>query len=390
MLDFLDLPRQSLWNIGSGLAEGDFSKALPGLLGVAGAAGLGMTGVGIPLAVLGGSALGGLGQNLFGADAPSSDQFANQLGLDTDTFEGKAGSFALNMATDPLSFAGMGLGSKLGQKAGASIGKGLESAAIQRGPRYGTQLDDLLKTFPTEGVAAEEAALSAGTLNEFRGTPQLSAMLREIPEGSRYLGGGAEGTAFRTPSGDVSRIGLTVNQHARPIDDMILQPLRSVAADAGVTSGPHKVMMHAERLPFAEKVGDSRVIMAAGNAKPMNLPLAQRWKAWTDEMTDEAAMRQLDIADLAPRNWGVQGGKPKIIDPGSVDPRGSYAGGFNPLVDSSQQPGTLSNALLSLLGSDRAMQAALAQGRSAVNYQRPFGMAGSTLGGAAGSTLGGL
>lgn len=380
MLDFLDDPRKSLWNIGSGLAEGDFSKALPGLLG-AGAAGLtAATGFGLPFAALAGSAVGGLSQNLFGKEAQSPDDLVRSMGGDPDSVSGQIGSLGLGLAGDPLSLAGAGMG-RAGAKLGGGAGRSLEAGAIQRGPRYGTTVDDLLKTFP----ATEDASMAAQTLNEFRGTPQLSSMLREIPEGSSYLGSGAEGTAFKTPAGDVSRFGLTMSQHARPIDQMLLQPTRTVAAESGVFSKGSPVMLHSERVPFAQSVGKPKEIMAAGGDRlTRNATVEKQWQDWTKQLQDEASMRQLNVDDLNSRNWGVHQGKPVIIDPGSVDPRSSFAGGFNPLIDSSQQPGMIKNALLSMLGSDAKMRAALAEGRGSVDFapqlERLFGGSGAALG----------
>jgi len=412
MLDFLDNPRQALWNMGSGLAEGDFSKAAPGLLGAALAGGLGMTGIGLPLAALAGSAVGGLGQNLFGSSAPSRDDMAKTFGFDPETTGGQIGSFALDMATDPLSLAGVGIGSRLGRQAGSSIGRGLEQAAIQRGPRYSTTLDDLLRTFPEKvGTGSDDmASMAAGTLEELRGSKPLSAMLQEIPEGSRYLGSGAEGIAFKTPTNDVARFGMTTDQMGRPITDVLLQPTRGAQIDSGLTSGysprptdvgsgsswtsvktsgQSPVMLRTERLPMAENVGNARAIMAASGDKLPNRPLAQQWDEWTRSLADEQAGKRLDAFDLAPANLGTHGGKPVIIDPGSLAPMPGYEGGFNPLVDASAGNGKITNALLSLLGSDKSMQKALAQGRNSVNYQQPFQSVGSLLGGSAGLAFNG-
>jgi hypothetical protein len=108
ILSALDTPRQALWNVGSGLAEGDFEKALPGLLGAGAGLGLAATGVGLPLALLAGSAFGGGAQGLFGSDAPTREEvgskFNQAVGIDDDSTLGMGTGILSSTMTDPLSY----------------------------------------------------------------------------------------------------------------------------------------------------------------------------------------------------------------------------------------------------------------------------------------------
>lgn len=108
ILEALDQPRKALWNLGSGLAEGDLAKAVPGALGGAIGLGLASTGVGLPLALLAGSALGGGAQGLFGADAPTREEigqkFNRSVGIDDDSTLGTVSGILSSTLTDPLTY----------------------------------------------------------------------------------------------------------------------------------------------------------------------------------------------------------------------------------------------------------------------------------------------
>src|ERR1700736_5387321 len=106
ILSPLDYPRQALYNlfsgVGKGIDSGDWHQALgavPGALGAGLAGGLMATGVGAPLGILAGSLLGGAAQGIGDASgderfkAPTTDDLAKGLGIDTDSTAGKVASF---------------------------------------------------------------------------------------------------------------------------------------------------------------------------------------------------------------------------------------------------------------------------------------------------------
>lgn len=107
-LNFLDAPRQSVWNAGRGLSDlfsgkaPDWNDIAPAIGGVTMGAGALAGGMGLPLSVLMGSILGGFGQEMIGNKAMDPSEFTGNTGT----------GLALQMATDPLTWAsgGMGLG----------------------------------------------------------------------------------------------------------------------------------------------------------------------------------------------------------------------------------------------------------------------------------------
>lgn len=116
LIEPLDNPRQALWNIPSKIAQGDWLGALPGLLGVGAGAALGATGFGLPLAMLGGSLLGGTAQGI--GKSTDEERFAAPTADDvTGGAGGPVGSFLLHALGDPLTYAGMGAGGAVGRAA---------------------------------------------------------------------------------------------------------------------------------------------------------------------------------------------------------------------------------------------------------------------------------
>lgn len=373
MFEFLDTPRQALSNMVSGISEGDLGKAAPGLLGALLTGGLAATGVGLPLAVLAGSALGGTGQSLFGQKAQSADQFggsiADALGLTDDSTARDITKFLGTAASDPLSYAGLGLGSR----AGAGLGNALERAAIARGPGYGTTAEELLSQIgrmDTSGLPVRVRTAAGDFVhplyNELSKSPYAAQIAAEVPQGSSILGAGAEGIAFGTPSGDVLRLGRANPMfQGRPNVDQLLQPTRSLIT-------PNDGMrLLAERLPMAQGVGSE----AAGAATP----------ALQDALRGQA----LNFSDRTAANAGFVNGVPKVIDPGAITNLG-YSGSFSPMIQAGQAPGGVTSRLLDLLGSDQALQRALAGGNQSLGYGRMGGLLGGSLGGLIGSNLNGL
>ena len=293
------------------------------------------------------------------ANRVSGSDLLRNMGIDAgDGLGGTLAGIGVEMATDPLTWTGAGLGAMLGRKAGA--------AAVARGPRYGTTLDDMARMGGFDDAAGLAGAnaraaetpqryLEIERMQQLAGTPGIEHALRELPPGSSILGAGKEGAAFRTPADEVVRIGVPAGGEGRPITDMMLQPSRTV--DFG---NPGQVL-RAERTPLAAGVG--------------TVPEADKLG-----LIAEARGQGLSFWDKLPGNMGYHGGRPVVIDPGAVTAGKNFAGGFNPVVRH-QDPGALMGRLLDMLGSDEAIRAGLVP-----SYTAPL----ARVGGAGGATLGGL
>lgn len=368
MFEFLDKPRQAISNMVSGIGEGDLSKAAPGLLGLL-SGGLAATGVGIPLSVLIGSAAAGLGQGIGESIDPSlqadssnvaGGKMASMFGLDPDSTAGQAVGVLGTALTDPMSYAGLGLGSKLGARAGA----GLERAAIARGPRYGTTAEDLAGQLSNLPIPGSSTGWTHPLANELRTNPLAGRIASEVPEGSQLLGYGTEGAAFRTPSGDVARVGAVKPSFTgRPSLDEVLQPTRASITPADQFGG----RLLAERMPMAADVGSEAASASQG------------------ALSDALRQRGMTLADPHAGNIGFVGGAPKVIDPGALRSAG-FAGDYAPMLSAADQPSRPMNAILSALGSDRKLRAALANGRSGLGWEQAGGSLGAKAG-ALGSLL---
>lgn len=116
-----DYPRRALYNLFKQPDDFDWKAMIPGLLGTAAGAGLAATGVGLPMALLGGSLLGGAVQGAGEATNPelyrahTPGDLYGAMGGNPDSM---LGSTIAGMATDPLTFAGFASGSRL-----AGLGK---------------------------------------------------------------------------------------------------------------------------------------------------------------------------------------------------------------------------------------------------------------------------
>jgi hypothetical protein len=181
MLEFLDAPRQAVWNLGRGVSDMASGEApsladiVPGAGGMLLGTALAGTGVGIPLSILLGSLAGGATQSAIGNEAMTPGQFLeDHLGVDQESTGGMIGSMALGMATDPLSLAIPAVPGRVG---------GIERAAKGIGDmRYNRQIGKQLGEFPVgqaEARLGEQAGMvksvEPGTLgyNNFRNPKPL-------------------------------------------------------------------------------------------------------------------------------------------------------------------------------------------------------------------------
>jgi hypothetical protein len=376
LLEPLDYPRQALANlfagVGEGIDQGDWRpalKAIPGALGAGLAGGLMATGVGAPLGVLAGSALGGTAQGLFGSEAPTPEDLAGKLGIDTNDMGGKLAAIGLGMATDPLSFAGGLGGAARGAQAGSRFGKGLEEAALWRGPRYPGGIEKLA------GLAGDNERL-AGHVANLQAHPDLSSILGEIQPGSSYLGHGAESIALRRPDGGVTTISRPssriaellegVDQAApppmRPSLSEVLQAARSRPFET-TAEGVNPVRV--EQLPHVDVGAGTRATDATAIAKAeRQYPFFRGAQSLRSSLADKG----VNFWDTHLGNVGrTQEGRYAVLDAGALEDAatGTRLPGA-PEQLTPREPTRMQNALLNLLGSDKAVQREISQGVSRV------------------------
>ncbi len=281
--------------------------------------------------------------------------------------------FGVDMLTDPLTYAG----GFLGRMGGKALGRGLEESAIARGPQYKTELEELMKSIPADAMP---------TMDRFKGKAGLGRAMDEIPEGSQYLGHGADAVAFRAPDGSVTRLTNTwPDSPTRMIDPNVLPTTRA----ADIQSEADRIF-RVERGPYASKAPEG-----FDQDRLLNRPLASRG---------------IDFVDDHPQNFGMHQGRPVVIDSGSLDvlkpgempyesihrKRPELEAGAREWASSMahpapqyaptttfKRPDRMTAYLLDLLGGTGAMQKALSAGQAAPGYERLLGTAG-TIGGAAG------
>lgn len=351
----LAYPREALWNLPGKLAEGDIVGALPGLLGAGATAGLAATGVGLPLALLGGAALGGIGQGVGRAvdeqrfAAPTGADLVRALGGDPTSWPGWAAGMGAEMIGDPLSYAG-GLG---GAAKGGQYGSHLTDVALTRGPRFPGGLEKLAPWYEsTDPVLLERAKGIAWS-------PYRKEILNEIAPSSNLLGLGVEATGVRAPEGYVTRIAGgpgTVDaskivgsswlpntpESLPPAAAPVLPPMIRPARD--ITIGPYRI----QHTPFVDmlKEGADEALRGA------------EWEKAGEALKKASVQAGYSPWDLHLGNLGkTPAGRYVITDPGAVSP-------FNPMTPipepiRSVQGSRLDNLLLDLLGSDRAIRRAI-------------------------------
>jgi hypothetical protein len=262
--------------------------------------------------------------NAVGLPESGTELLSKHLGLQADNPFTQGLGFLLEMATDPLSYAGGALGRLGGRAAGAALGSNLEAKALARGPGFAGGLE---KLGVNEGITTARARAMGAQIAE---SPHAAQILGEIPPGSTLMNGSNNALAYRTPQGDVLRIGT----EARANIPEMLQPTRSLRAGD----------INVERLPFASQIGDPDLFNRAYG-----------------DLSHSIRQQGFHPADMHPGNIGQMGGQPLLVDPGSVVPRP----GGSPLPMGAQTQarsrGGLSDWLLNQLGADDLVQQHLAQ-----------------------------
>lgn len=264
------------------------------------------------------------------------------------------------VATDPLMFAGAGLGRMLGGRAG--------EAAVARGPRYETTADDLSRMLAEGGLVGDTQA-SRRVTNILK-SPDSDRLLSEINPQSKILGAGAEALTFTDDSGKVLRLGRNeVGTPGRPVSSSVMQPSSTV--DVGAVGQPG---WRAERTPMAKHVNDA------------NYWYKRERDAWNSRhglLGKKLESEKLSLGDPHLGNVGTHGGRSVVIDPGAVDALPGFAGerGVASIAD---DPGRLMEMLLNSVGADDAVRRAYASGLSGPNLRGKIGGYGAAGGADAG------
>lgn len=392
MLEPLDYARQALWNAPGKLLDGDWKAALPGVLGVLGGAGLAATGLGLPLALAGGSAIGALGQGIGKAvneerfAAPSADDLVRSLGGDPESAGGMAASFGLGALGDPLTYAGGAFGGKAGHTAGRAVGRDLEQAAVARGPRYpgGSGKLETMRAPPLGLDATFPDRMTQGMVDHrllsLMSSPYAEQVLGEIPAGSKYLGAGVEASAFRTPEGHVIRLaGGPGSYEVSKMPPGRFQSQQEAIEKIRAGSGD----LPAARLNIPEVLQPARdVAVGPYRVEHLNtMEMLPRQAPRDMAMEFNAAKGQIDgrlvgngyiPEDTHVGNLGRTPGTNTyfVTDGGAVLPRNEFpfnASGPPTPVDAprsntivAQQPGWMKNKILDLLGADKSVQEEIA------------------------------
>ena len=353
-LEWLDLPRQSLYNLVSGPLSGNFDAALPGLLGAATAF--------TPLGPLVGAIVAGAAQGIGNQVAP--ERFAAPSVSDLTGTEEMLPNMLVGALTDPLTYAGGIGGGRAGARAGRALGSRLEEGALIRGPNYPTDAAEMARILETGPTYQSRM--------HFKRAMENPELWPEIMPGSTIAGGGVESAFLRRPdAGGISirpssEYGEVVN--SAPMDQPppprinipeMLQAERSVAFPG---SNPIRI----EHVPEVATV-------------PYSMDLPGQVLAY--ELRDQLARQGINFQDPHTGNIGLtRAGEVQVLDPGSIQPRmmgvrsamGDEPGAMLPLASEIQRRPIpwWENALLRLLGSDEAVRAELAERLAATSIDR--------------------
>jgi hypothetical protein len=405
VLSPLDYPRQALWNAvraGGNALSGqgtwdDALRAVPGALGAGLAGGLMATGVGAPLGILAGSALGGLAQGV--GKSADEEKFKAPEVSDLTGTEDFLPNLLVGALTDPLTYAGGIGGAAKGAKVGRQVGGRLEQAAEVLGPRYGTGADIWSGIMNHPSVGNLNSERSAQLLEHVQHFQQNPSLLSEIAPGSQYLGHGVESVALQRPEGGVTlltrpseRIDEIAQSYGMPrVDPTQVPPTRPLSED---------VLQAVRSKPFP---GDfpARVEQVPGQyLVPKKMPAGGDPQQFINELNlghqdarnlgERLGTQGLDFFDAHMGNVGYDpSGRMRVIDPGAVGGSLGYTlsptdnqkavvsmlnEGFSPehiaearvpiqrAADmTGAQPGPIQSALLRLLGTHRGVQRGLAE-----------------------------
>ena len=318
-----------------------------------------------------------------------SDLAERYFGLHKGTDENSLAGLGVDLLTDPLTY----LGGAAGRAGGRALGRFADTAAVRHGPGYATTAAELADTIPHVYGLEKFQAL--------RANPAFNAALSEIPEGSKYLGSGAEAVAFRTPAGDVARMSQAKpGAFTRPIDPDVLPTSRTAtAAYPGYENMRSGVRV--ERTPYAQPVADA---MAGSTPSFGTMPTglsptqAEAYKG----LQASLGSRGIDFFDRHAGNVGLHGGKPVVLDPGALDTvkdipvpayrntrvelQPAFTGQMAPDVPVGMPLDRTSQVLMRLLNGRGRLRNALAAGQSTPGFESSLG----NLGMATGATLGGV
>lgn len=409
LLEALDYPRQAVYNLGrsgyralSGEGDwGDVASALPGAAGALAAGGLMATGVGAPLGIALGSAVGG-GLQAYGHlqdqhddthrfDAATPGDLAKAMGIDPDSTAGGLASFGIGALTDPLTYAGGIGGAAKGGEAAGMYGKRLEGLANWRGPQFpgGAEKITGLVAHPewnnlaTRGVPLSGSSMvgldqvAAEHLAKFANNPEL---LKEIEPGAQFVGAGIQKIAVRNPSGGIVTMSYPSDlavQHGHALADQIpktrpdvpgaFQAYRSKPIQAEGVSG----------VPI--RVEHSNELFVPGSVDPMLRGTAEHdhmlnyFKNAGDEVSSQLAHAGIDAHDLHAGNLGQNiHGDIGLLDADALKPMSLHdatARGVPYLPSIPRAPdmanpgkiGWVENKLLDALGASQSIRDELAQ-----------------------------
>lgn len=307
----------------------------------------------------------------------SGRDLLSNAGLDVGSgLFGTLAGMGVEMATDPLSLVGAGLG--------RSVGKAASAAATARGPRYSTTVDDvsnIIKSSNLEGDGARALEM-IDRMNKIN-----PSVFGEVPPGSSFLGHGEEGLALKSPSGDVVRLGeLPGRLPGRPDVEGVLPSTRAVDYFGQESGSPDFLsgIVRSERSPMADFVGDIDYLGFRGDGLPSR----------RSDLIQELAAKGVYLNDPHFGNLGMYGGRPVVIDPGAVSSLAEASWvkdatgipGYDTLpVVRNQNPNALMRALLGAIGGDRASRAAIEAGSAGPNFAPLFTVGGFGLGAGAGA-----
>lgn len=287
--------------------------------------------------------------------APESGaQVAENLGVgDRDSLLSKIVGTGLEIAGDPLTFAMGPILRGIGGLAGKTLSKG----ALAAGPGYS---DDIAKL--SAGLGSHE---NPDALMRILGSEPdaLRAIAREVPDGSSLLGMGAEGVAYKTPTGGVVRLERGIGQAPplRPDVPEVLQPVRAVrAGDLGAEHLPMVQTLEGSSSPLYAQLDAMRKSPVRGSSPSalfdeidaVNSQFEQGRKALERSIGNPA--RGLEAADLHIGNVGrTADGRWVTHDPTAI------LGTGDDLARASMelaQPGRVQSFLLNALGGQRRVR----------------------------------